>query len=356
MQISNNTQYSSKACILSDLKGRDTLHCLVQATYVVQSNEQWRLLKEQPPIMEEDQYWGSPDNSSLKTLGTVHAEKSATDIIISGLACAKEEAQVSQLRVSINVGVIEKKLNVYGNRYWHKGKPTPPEPFTRMPIVYENAFGGKHFQNGTLISSELRNPVGRGYAGKRGPKEMEGQPLPNIEDPTQLIKCIADQPEPAGFGPIAPYWQQRSQYAGTYDKKWQRKRAPYFPEDYNARFQNCAHPDLIYPGFLQGGEQVKIENMHPIGSLEFTLPEILLAGEVKIKESQNKNGAYPLNFVIDTLHLKPNSMTFNILWRAVFSAHNIASLVQQINISEANINEIRKVAQKIPQVPTNIHY
>src|SRR5690625_5122099 len=105
---------------------------------------------------------------------------------------------------------------------------------------------------------------------------MEGQLLPNLEDPANLIQSVDDCPEPACFGFRAPNWQPRAGFAGTYDQHWQERRAPYLPDDYNSRFCNAAHPDLIYPGYLQGGEPVEITNMHPEGKLKFTLPYLKL--------------------------------------------------------------------------------
>ena len=54
----------------------------------------------------------------------------------------------------VQLGPIDKKLYVIGNRYWHRGSASDPEPFTRMAVSWENAFGGEGYD---------KNPLGRGY-------------------------------------------------------------------------------------------------------------------------------------------------------------------------------------------------
>ncbi len=68
--------------------------------------------------------------------------------------------------------VINKRLRVFGDRYWEKGRfglrMTEPEPFENMPIIYERAFGGIDEQASTpeQLIMEERNPVGTGFAVK----------------------------------------------------------------------------------------------------------------------------------------------------------------------------------------------
>jgi hypothetical protein len=92
---------------------------------------------------------------------------------------------------------------------------------------------------------------------------------------------------PACFAPVAPNWQPRAGFAGTYDDNWQQTRAPYLPDDYNPRFMNVAPPDLIYPGYLQGGEAVRVIGMHPAGDLGFALPYVNLSNKVLRKRRPN---------------------------------------------------------------------
>jgi len=343
MYIHNTSALSqSTAFILPNEHGMDTLYCLVQATYSIDQQGKCQLSETQQPIQEDNHYWKQPDNSSLRTPGVVHTAKAATDILVTGAACARHQHAVDSLTVSLQVQTLKKVLRIMGDRHWHNGKPSAPTPFTTMPITYENAFGGSDDSNGTR-HDDPRNPVGKGYRVTPTVKALEGTALPNIEDPQHPIQHYRDQPSPAGFAPIAPHWQARTAYAGTYDDAWRRQRAPFAPEDYQPRCQNTAHPDLVYPGFLHGGESIRIHGMHPEGHLAFTLPNMALEGAL------HRDGQPPqtLDFVIDTLHLYPNTRRFTLTWRAEQGIQQSASL-QHIRLSSPAIDEAPSVEYAQP--------
>lgn len=173
-------------------------------------------------------------------------------------------------QVSVRVGNIKKTLFVFGNRYWKKslgGKViTDPEPFKEMPITWQNAFGGKKYK---------KNPLGKGIDPVVLPNGKEVIPLPNIEDPKHLIGSPLDRPDPMSFGPIDLMWPQRFKKQGTYDEKWLKERWPYFPDDMNYEFFNCASEDQFFPKFFKGDESIEIVNMNPdIPVLKSRLPGI----------------------------------------------------------------------------------
>ena len=133
--------------------------------------------------------------------------------------------------------------------------------------------GGIAPQKGDEVPEhEPRNPVGRGIVGRDG-VPADGQPLPNLEDPKALLSAPTDRPTPACFAPIAPTWLPRRNFAGTYDDAWITSRAPYLPLDFDARFFHVAPPELIAPGFLQGGEPVELAGFTAGPPVRFQLPE-----------------------------------------------------------------------------------
>ena len=208
---------------------------------------------------------------------------------------------------------------------------TRPTPFKTMAMVYEKAYGGTHFANGQMVASETRNPVGRGFAGSRKADEMNGVPLPNLEDPNALIREYSDQPAPACFGYCAPNWQPRAAYAGTYDDAWQTTRAPYLPVDFDKRFFNMAHPDLIYPGYLQGGEPVTVTHMHPSGPLKFDLPQVNLVTQIRVADRVEQPA-----FHLETLVLEPNQHKVSMVWRSAMPCDK-----QMLKIGEINVGITR---------------
>src|SRR5205814_119154 len=98
---------------------------------------------------------------------------------------------------------------VFGDRVWNSSRAGAAiewvAPFTRMPLIWERAFGGTD-QTEHGPSAEPRNPVGTGFHAKGGTRPVDGSPLPNIENPSCLLEAPFQTPIPAGFAPIAPHW------------------------------------------------------------------------------------------------------------------------------------------------------
>lgn len=324
--LNNKTPFAANYVVLPNTQGIDTLYVNVKGSLNLSKN--WTLCDAQPEPLYEDVYWGETGKSSLKYPTSTHIGKPSTDIIILGHAWAPNRHPVKQLDVSATVGANQKVLRVFGDRFWLDGKISHPHEFTHIPIRYENAYGGQHWLNDQLISLEPRNPVGKGYCGKRKHQEMNGQPLPNIENPHCLITTLDDTPEPAGFGAIAANWHPRATFAGTYDEQWQKSRAPYLPNDYQPQFQNSAHPDLISQQYLTGGEQVTITNMHPDGTINFCLPHITLVGKAVFHATP----ALPLYFTIETLIIDIDTQQLTIDWKASCLCNNAFPLLNSINI------------------------
>jgi hypothetical protein len=312
LQLHNNTPFAASMALFPNEEAIDTLYVMVKASFSIA--DKLTLTDEQAKPVAADVYWTEPGKSSLKYASDFHTGKPATDIIMLGHACTPGKQEATQLDVQVSVGQVNKAVRVYGDRQWRDGQMTRPATFTTMPMVYERAYGGVRFVDGRLAESETRNPVGRGFAGSRKTEEMNGVPLPNLEDPSNLIASPQDQPAPACFAASAPNWQPRVGFAGTYDEKWQTTRAPYLPEDFDKRFLNVAHPDLVYPDYLQGGESVRITNMHPRGDLDFEVPRVQMIS-------------------LETLILEPNQLQMSLVWRASVSCDKQALKISEIKIA-----------------------
>ncbi len=279
--------------------------------------------------MGEDEYFSDdPATSSIKYASDIHIGKPSTDIIMLGHAIAPNDIKVSQMDVNLSVGHVNKSIRVFGDRVWDNGYISTALPFASMPLVYEKSFGGIHKENGNIIAGEARNPVGCGYSGKRKSKEMNGLPVPNLEDPKKLLQNIGDIVTPAGFGFISPSWQPRLSFAGTYDDNWQKTQAPYLPKDFDLRFLNMSHPDLIYPGYLQGGEPVQITGVHAKGPLQFNLPVVALSADVAVKSRVEQ----PV-FNLETLLIESDQLILSMTWKAALPCDKEA-----LKISEVMIN------------------
>ena len=326
LQLQNSTPFAATMALFPNEEAIDTLYIIVKATFNI--SNQLTLADEQLPPVAADVYWTDPGKSSIKYASDFHIGKPATDILMLGHACAPNKKKVSELDVSLSVGQARKTVRVFGDREWRDGRITPPAAFTSMAMVYEKAFGGIHVVNGQVADADTRNPVGRGFAGARNAEEMTGVPLPNLEDPAQLIQEPMDQPMPACFAACAPNWQPRVSFAGTYDEQWQTTRAPYLPQDFDKRFLNVAHPDLVYPGYLQGGEPIQISHMHPVGLLQFDVPRVQLLSRVMIAGSE-----VTPTFNLETLVLEPNQLKMSLVWRAAVMCDKKALKISDVKIS-----------------------
>jgi hypothetical protein len=233
--------------------------------------------------------------------------------------------------MGIAVADRRKLVRVFGERVWrNNGRAiSPPEPFETMPLVYERAYGGVHeteAEDETSLGEEC-NPVGRGFRGEREAEEAEGQPLPNIEDPRNLIERWGETATPQGFGFVAPYWLPRRDHAGTYDETWQKTRAPYLPEDFDCRFFNAAHPELILDGHLKGGEPIQVVGATPEGRLRFRVPACRFDLKVRVA---GKTEDLPVN--LETVLIEPDEERLCLTWRGALPCDKKALKVEEIAV------------------------
>lgn len=336
LQLKNESSFESAITVFPNENAVDTIYVIVKATFLL--GNKIEVAEEQLPIVMADEYWGEPGQSSLKYASELHLLKPYTDIVMIGEACAPDKRPVTAIDVLLEIADRKKTVRVFGDRQWASGiiglKIAPPKPFDSMPLVYERAFGGVHEldPDKQKVLFVAHNPVGKGFKGKRRTRELKGAMLPNLEDSAHLISSPGDRPAPACFGYVAPSWEPRKSFAGTYDEAWQQKRAPYLPEDFDSRFFNAAHPDLIYNDCLKGAEPVTIINMSHNGPIKFNLPVCKLEATVWIARNIEKP---PLN--LETILFEPNESRFSMLWRSAVECDKKALKVEQVEVNLLNL-------------------
>jgi len=236
--------------------------------------------------------------------------------------------------VSLTAGPLRKAIRVFGDRVWEERGVVPsmsnPAPFEAMPLVWERAYGGMD-NKGKELRAEARNPVGRGYHAKDGEKELNGSPLPNLEDQADLITSWKQSPAPACFAPICGHWEPRLSFAGTYDPQWQRERAPYLPSDFDSRFFQLAPPGLVASGYLQAGDWIEAKGVTPSGILRVQLPPVRIEVTYLVDGSPQ-----PVPANLDTVLIEPDQNRLSLVWRAALRCDKKA----------LRVNEIRAAAQK----------
>jgi hypothetical protein len=191
---------------------------------------------------------------------------------------------------------------------------TKPKELERIPLRYENAFGGWDHAHSAPDQSQFepRNPVGTGFRSRWNAGE-DSVRLPNVEDPSRLIRRLQDRPPPAGFGFTTACWQPRAALAGTFDDFWMRERMPLLPFDFDRRYFNGASQGLTAPHYLKGDEVVTVVNVSPNGKTEFRLPGTA-APRVRVELRGHHEEVLQTNLDTVVVNLEENLLL--LIWRA----------------------------------------
>lgn len=335
--LDNETPFEFAPLLVADEEGRPIVAPIVKATFDVSPAGEVTLAEEQIAVDFAGVYHGKPGESSIRLEPEAAFLKPATDVVLLGHAVAASR-RVTQMKVGVRVGPVQKSAVVFGDRTWEPGlfrtKATDPKPFEKMPLVYERAFGGwdRTPEDPAQHECEPRNPVGVGFKAKKG-KVTEGAKLPNLEDPAELIGGPGDRPAPVGFGFIAGDWQPRAALAGTYDEAWTKKRSPLLPTDFDRRFFNAATPGLVAAGYLAGNEKVLVLGATPEGRWEFRLPGIQ-APRCLVATKTDPDRELVTN--LDTVILDADARRVTLLWRAFTTLANGPHDLRALRITCAN--------------------
>lgn len=283
-----------------------------------------------------DEPWDpeAPATSSTRRPADTCIRKTATDVLVAGFAMAPGRRPVTELDVLVEVGPVSRALRVTGPRVWYEGAAglalTEPEPFVEVPLQWELAWGGTDAGDGSQpLMEEPRNPVGRGVT--RNTEALLHHLGPQIEDPAAPIAGLGRH-EPWGVGPIGRHWSPRRGWAGTVDPAWMRSRMPLSPLDQDPRFEQAAVPAMVAPGFLRGGERVRLHHLCADGALEFELPRVQF-GVV----ARRDDGDVPVGVLLDTVLLEPHDRVVELTWRAAVPLPRPARRLLEIRVDEKEL-------------------
>ncbi|APR85975.1 pentapeptide repeat family protein [Minicystis rosea] len=227
--------------------------------------------------------------------------KPHAEVLLRGACHPPGGRPARSCRVRFAVGAWSKSLVVHGPRVWTtsaRGEaPTEPAPFTRMPLTYENAFGG---------AGHLENPMGKGLGAFE---------LPSVEHPDAPLRTRRDRPAPASFAPINPAWSPRAGKVGKqYGAAWRKQRAPYYAEDFDWTYFNAAPADQQLDRYLRGDEIIAFENLHPEAPrFEKRLPGVRIRAFVD--DVHGRVREVPLH--LDTLFADLGAERLFLTWRGV---------------------------------------
>jgi len=269
--------------------------------------------------------------------------KLATDVVLNGTVYAPDLEPTTSCVASLRVGAHSKSILVVGDRaarYNGGGAPvfTDPEPFTKMELRYERAYGGTDvYSDPRTIYPYPRNPLGRGFAVANIAASVDGLTLPNLEDPGTLLTpaglCLHEyanwesRPLPAGFGWIAKTWLPRAALAGVMpaDRAIEQElRAAYAqllpPETRNAyvrnglrdmdfRFFNGASAGLVLDT-VAPGELIVTDNLNEAGQFYFYMP-----GDAPRLALDIGAGAQEPAVALHTVAIDMDELRLDVVWR-----------------------------------------
>ena len=231
--------------------------------------------------------------------------KPCTDLVLVG-SCHAPGGAAPRSRVTFEVGDWRRVLAVFGERTREEPEP---RPFASMPLRFENSFGGIGF---------ARNPVGKGIDSVVGTDGRRVTPLPNVEDPEDLVHSPDHRPEPAGFGALPPAWAQRHGKLGTYTADYLEERWPWFAADFDWGYFNAAPAAMQREGYLRGDESLYFENLHPEhAGLRSRLPGLRVRCFVNLTATGDaeRTGFREIDMCLDTLWVDMDALRLVLVWR-----------------------------------------
>lgn len=319
MNLLNATKMQAGFTMGMKPDGRELLVVAVKGTFdfPTKPGDAPRLAAEQVPLVEADQFTGEPGFSAPLYESDYAPSKPACDVLLNGSAYAPGGAPATRVTVALRIGSMRKSFDVVGNRKWIGGiggySASRPEPFVRMPISYDTAFGGSDTSHPdeSKHAAHSENPIGVGFHSNLQPGDVQGKPLPNTEETGRPVGSPDGRYRPMSFGPVGRGWRQRLQYAGTYDQNWLDKKFPFLPDDFDERYYQAAPVDQQVP-VLEGGEDIELVNLTPEGRTTFPLPEKTVPVLFIKRDGQEQSEVAR----IDSLVLEPDLGRLTLTWRA----------------------------------------
>jgi hypothetical protein len=309
-----------------------------------------------------DHYYddGDPEWSTVQHESELAPYKKSTDVVVIGKAYAPGGVATERMTVGVQVGDRKKILAVTGDRrcsYREGAAPvfTEPEPFTEMEIRYERAYGGRDEKSVPDIPFLYpRNFMGAGVVLRNVKEAVEGLPLPNIEDPQDLMTPERlfieepgrwhEQPLPQGFGWRQRTWYPRAALLGAYPPFLDagvvtfEERMGLLPKNHIAlakqsrlrpmetQFANGASIGMIFATF-KGDEEVALGRLTPDGLLRFKLP-----GDTPAIGLDLGQGMQELEPQLHTVSIRPDDMELDLIWRGakVYPGYNWLSKMTKL--------------------------
>lgn len=318
LEIANESSLAAGAYPGFSATGEPQMTVVVKACYRISDDGVLSPSPDASAIEDADRYYGDPHETSLAAANEAVPFKRGADLLAFGTARPHAAAKAMEVAIGLNrpgKPAWRKSLHVAGPRYWRNGlfgamlsEAAALEP---LPLRYEYAYGGKDPKRDGR--EEPRNPVGRGYVSSGW--RVKNVQAPQIEQGPKLIRSPAQQPMPAGFGPIARDWMPRAALLREFDEEAAiYGHCPYQGEA-PAELYNAAPADQQFDTRFEGGENLTLKgfvaDVSASAEISLTLPvfrpTLIL---------WRNNAELPLNVRCDTLVVKGDEREIHLIARA----------------------------------------
>ncbi len=284
---------------------------VVAATFDI-GPDRLRFSEEQRPLLL------APD---APLIGDGFLTKAGTSVCATGFVYAAGGSAV-RADATLFVGDEQRSVAAIGPRTWREISgagliPTSPQPFDRIAMTWENAYGGAVLQPTRLhkmpggeesILPEHPEAFGENTDGKGFYTEAGGAvdaPLPELEDPARLIEKWDDRPDPVCFAPYPMHGGLRARFV-VQDAVVDFKRHPYV--------LSRAAPFTTF-GEIAFGTRVALTGMRPGGKLlAFEVPPPPVVAEVLVGPRHRR-----LDLYVDSIDIDAEAAQVRVVYRALFS-------------------------------------
>lgn len=326
-------------------RGEHVFSVIVKRTYRITGTGVAERSDADGALRRIDEYYdnGDPEWSTVQHESELAPYKASTDVVVIGKAYAPRGVPTARMPVGVQIGDRKKVLTITGDRrcsYRQGAAPvfTDPEPFAEMEIRYDRAYGGGDEKSlPTVPFLYPRNFKGTGVVLRNVKEAVEGLPLPNIEDPQDLLgpeRIFIEEPDrwhlqplPQGFGWLQREWYPRSALLGSYPPfidpgtVTAEERMGLLPNDHvalakqsrlrpmEAQFANGASFGMIFPD-LKGDESVALGGLTPDGLLKFSLP-----GDTPAIGLDLGAGIQELAPQLHSVSIRPDDQEVDLIWR-----------------------------------------